>query len=362
MGWLDNIFGSSKTTNTNTSQSTNPWGPAIPGLQDIIARLTGQVGNAGPTDKQNTALGQLEGNATAGDPWTGNINDLTKQLFASKDYTPGVDSSLDTLKSQLTPYANGSKIDPMTDPTMRAMLDQVGNDTSSRINSQYAGAGRDMSGMNSKAIASGLASAELPIMSNYSLAEQQNQLGAAGALNSAGVNAATTKSGLDTSRAGLQSGGIATGMAGLDAENWGPNAMLNLEEQKKMLPTSDLTTMLQSLGGAASLGGTSTGTGTSTTQTNPSPFSDIGNVLLTGSKLGQILISDERAKEDAQEIGKMKDGTPIYRYRYKGDPAVRMGVMAQDVEKTNPGAVTDFGGLKAVDYDKATRRSAGARR
>lgn len=76
------------------------------------------------------------------------------------------------------------------------------------------------------------------------------------------------------------------------------------------------------------------------------------------------IFSDERLKEDISPVGELYDGTNVYRYRYKwDDPGMtRIGVMAQEVEKTNPDAVTEVGGYKAVDYGKATRDSAGLAR
>ena len=83
---------------------------------------------------------------------------------------------------------------------------------------------------------------------------------------------------------------------------------------------------------------------------------------LTGaSGLGSTLssaFSDERIKDDKSVIGATFDGQPIYRFRYKGDPKVQMGLMAQDVEKRDPGAVGSLGGIKTVDYDRATRGAA----
>lgn len=66
--------------------------------------------------------------------------------------------------------------------------------------------------------------------------------------------------------------------------------------------------------------------------------------------------SDERLKEDIERVGALDDGTNVYRYRYIwDDPAMtRVGVMAQEVEKTNPDAVIEIGGVKAVDYGRAT--------
>lgn len=67
------------------------------------------------------------------------------------------------------------------------------------------------------------------------------------------------------------------------------------------------------------------------------------------SILGGIL-SDERTKEGKDRIGETDEGTPIYTYRYKGDPSrtTHMGVMAQDV----PEAAFQMGSVLGVDYGK----------
>jgi hypothetical protein len=60
--------------------------------------------------------------------------------------------------------------------------------------------------------------------------------------------------------------------------------------------------------------------------------------------------SDKRLKTDIKKVGKTEGGLPIYTYKYKGDNRTQMGVMAQDVEKKTPKAVSEVGGFKAVDY------------
>lgn len=64
--------------------------------------------------------------------------------------------------------------------------------------------------------------------------------------------------------------------------------------------------------------------------------------------------SDERLKEDAEQIGKTNDGQPIYRFRYKGDPRYQIGLMAQEVAQDHPEAVGKSDGYLTVDYKVAT--------
>lgn len=88
--------------------------------------------------------------------------------------------------------------------------------------------------------------------------------------------------------------------------------------------------------------GIGTNSGGTTSTTSPAPF-----------------FSDERLKSDVKVIGKTNDGQPIYRFRYKGDKDWRIGLMAQDVAKKHPDAVSEHGGYLAVDYKKATDKAAG---
>lgn len=68
--------------------------------------------------------------------------------------------------------------------------------------------------------------------------------------------------------------------------------------------------------------------------------------------------SDERLKDDIEPVGELFDGTNVYRYRYKGDPETRIGVMAQEIQERDPQAVADLGGdfsgFLGVDYKRAT--------
>jgi hypothetical protein len=69
----------------------------------------------------------------------------------------------------------------------------------------------------------------------------------------------------------------------------------------------------------------------------------------------EIFVSDRRLKEDIQMIGHAANGLPIYLFRYKGDPELHMGVMAQDVLQQSPQAVIQRrDGYYMVDYGAIT--------
>lgn len=76
-----------------------------------------------------------------------------------------------------------------------------------------------------------------------------------------------------------------------------------------------------------------------------------GGLLGFGSNL--LMASDRRVKENIKKVGKTDDGQQIYSYRYKSGGPIQMGLMAQDVEKKRPDAVTEVGGIKMVNYGKA---------
>ena len=81
---------------------------------------------------------------------------------------------------------------------------------------------------------------------------------------------------------------------------------------------------------------------------------------LGGAALGGLLPfiqSDMRSKRDIVRIGTLFDGTPVYRYRYAGNQTTHIGVMAQDIEKFAPEAVSEIGGFKLVNMELATRRA-----
>ena len=98
--------------------------------------------------------------------------------------------------------------------------------------------------------------------------------------------------------------------------------------------------------------GIGAGAGGTTSQTPAAP--SFGSQLFGGLTAIGSIFSDERVKENIVEVGKTHDGQKIYKYNYKGDNKPQIGLIAQEVEKTHPEAVSSLGGIKMVDYDKAT--------
>jgi hypothetical protein len=72
---------------------------------------------------------------------------------------------------------------------------------------------------------------------------------------------------------------------------------------------------------------------------------------LFGLGAAGIMASDKRVKQDITRVGEV-DGQKIYRFRYKDGGPMQLGVLAQDIEKSDPDAVMEIGGVKHVDYGK----------
>jgi hypothetical protein len=65
-------------------------------------------------------------------------------------------------------------------------------------------------------------------------------------------------------------------------------------------------------------------------------------------------------KDNIEQVGELYDGQPVYRYNMKGSPKTQLGLMAQDLEHNGHGdAVAGLGGVKMVDYKRATDVAAG---
>lgn len=97
------------------------------------------------------------------------------------------------------------------------------------------------------------------------------------------------------------------------------------------------------------LGGGSTGTGLAANDPYGSGIDQTG-YLGGPSTAGDF--SDRRLKSDVRRVGHTDEGLPIYTYKM-GDGPRRMGVMAQEVMKSKPEAVSAHPtGFLMVDYDK----------
>lgn len=333
---MSSIFGGKKETKTatNSTQSgatqNNLFDNA--GFQNFLQGYSNQYGDINvPVDpttqqaalNQSGVAGQLgPGFQTAGQVASGNgYNAQSYQPYMS-EYTGQVTDALQTqfgdLMKQAGQVVNG-------DMTKQGAL-----------------------GNSNNAVAR--ANAMTPIMNQAQtkLAEVQQQ-----GFNTANQNAqAATNAQLQGVSALGNMAGAATGA------NAGAGQIGNTVFNQQLAPYTLANQGAQGWGNLGNIAGTnyqgqSTGNSKTTETQTDSPFKILSTLVGTAMSL-----SDERVKENIAPVGEAFDGQTIYRYNYKGDPRTQIGLIAQDVEKTNPEAVGEIGGVKAVDYGKATEDAA----
>lgn len=122
-----------------------------------------------------------------------------------------------------------------------------------------------------------------------------------------------------------------------------------LYAQQQQAPINGLGAIGGLLGALPQSGG-SVSNGSSQSSGSSSTGGTAGNLISTAASL-YSLFSDKRLKKNIKHIGE-ENGFPLYEFTYRHDPKEQkyIGVMAQDVEKINPEAVSNRDGYKAVNY------------
>jgi hypothetical protein len=261
-------MGGSTTQVRQTSSQTQPWAPAQPLVGGILGQLGGALDNTALTANESAALGGLEANASAGNPWAPQIGALASDLLrgGGPDRTGLVSGAYDAYKSALAPFARGDLVDPASNPALQGYLDTIGTDVSSRVNGMFAGAGRDLSGMNTQTLARGIAQGEAPVLSQAYDTARAQQLAAIDKLYGAGGQTAGLLSNLDQTALANRQAGVGVADAALAAQNYGLNQTLALEAMRRGIPLEALQRIAAIGVPIAGLGQSSTGTTTDQTQ------------------------------------------------------------------------------------------------
>jgi len=255
-------FGAQKQTQ-KTSQQVDPWAPTQPILKEMLSGLAGAYqstdtsGIASAIDAQKTNVGQVNPAAAAG-------TNVATGILNGTNYAPKVGAAYDEFNRRLSGTADGGNLDVMNNPQLRAMLDQVGTDAAERINSQFAAAGRDLSGYNQRTVAEGVSRAQTPLLLDQYNREQGRTDAAARDLFQGATGSATTQAGLDAQKAGLDTGAVGLlDQINKDRVAQGQQA-IDLETLKAQIPYMNEGWLAQLLYPAVGLGGTQTGTATGT--------------------------------------------------------------------------------------------------
>jgi hypothetical protein len=256
--------GQSTTTQTQQSQ-TQPWQATQPMLQNLLGQISTGLNNTGLTSAETGALDTLQSNATSGNPYQGQIGAYAQSLFNGGGATaqaPYVQGNLDAYRTQLTPYANGSMIG--TNPALAQQLAQIRTDVGDSVNSQFAGAGRDLSGANLMALGRGVAAGEAPVIAAQYNQDVSNRLAAANALYNAGNTTANALTQMQQNYLANQGQGATAAQSALDAQNYGANTTLAEEAQRRGIPLQTLSLLAQLGIPIAQLGSQTNGTTTGT--------------------------------------------------------------------------------------------------
>lgn len=334
----------------------------------LINTLLGQYGgmSTGVTGDQSSALAGLK-NSLSGLPNFGSAGASAIGKLFSADSSPQVgllQSAYDTQRSNLGATASGANLNPYDTPGFGDAIRTAINDTTNQVKGVYAGSGRDPSGAGSfaQSLGRGITAGISPVIANQANQNYSNMMAANRDLLS---GAGSTASGINNLRSsdfsallsGIQGAGALPGLY-----SSGDAARLAAANAAYSQPYQNLAQLLQPSVALAGLGSNSTGQGTSTQTSNPSWLDTLSGATSLGGKwlsgAGSLFaLSDERAKTDIAPVGKLLDGQTVYSYRYKGSPRTELGLLAQDVERRDPGAVAEIGGLKHVNYERATRRA-----
>lgn len=257
-----------QSTSTQTQQSqTTPWAAAQPALQTMLGQIGTGLNNTGLTSAESSALDTLKSNAASGNPFAGQISGYAQSLLNGGGATAqagNVQDNLAAYRNQLTPYANGSMVG--SNPALTAQLAQIQSDVGNSVNSQFAAAGRDFSGANQMAYGRGVAAAEAPVIAGQYNQDVANQIAASGALYNAGNTTANTLTQMQQSDLANRGQGITAAQSALDAQNYGANATLAEEAQRRGIPVQALSLLAQIGVPIAQLGGQNNSTTTGTQQ------------------------------------------------------------------------------------------------
>jgi hypothetical protein len=351
--------GQSSSTQTQQSQ-TAPWEAAQPMLQGILGQLNAGLNNTGLTAAETGALNSLESNAARGNPYAPQIGNYANELLSGGGATNqagAVNQNYLNYRDALNPYASGSMIG--NNPALAAQLAQIQSDITNQVNGQFAAAGRDFSGANANTLGRGIAAGTAPVIAAQYNQDVANQRAAQDALYAAGNTNAGILSGLQQQGLANKGQGVTVAGSAVDANNYGANATLAAEAQRRGIPVQALGLLAQIGVPIAGLGQQKSSTETGTQEmSGAEQFGKIaGGISNLMSGFGAFKRSDRRLKEEIEPVGTLFDGTPVYGYRYKGAPAYHIGLMAQDVERITPEAVMKINGYKAVDYRAATEAS-----
>lgn len=281
-------MGSSSKQTTQQTQSA-PWAPAQGTLMSILGQLGSMSGNAGLSGTEQGALGGLLGNAGYLQQFLPQLQANTANLLSgggAKDQAGLIGNAYGQYQAQLAPYLQASFLDPRNTPGFGDALAATNADITNQINSMFAGAGRDLSGMNVQTLARGLSQGEGQLLANQYNQNAANQLAAAQSLYGAGNATGGLLAGLNQQALANQQAGAGSAETAQQFANSPYMQQLMAAAMQRGIPLQYLQALTGMTGGIASLGGTQQGTSTTTASPGLYDWLSLGNNLLRTAKGG----------------------------------------------------------------------------
>jgi hypothetical protein len=256
--------GKSKTEQTSTSQSqTSPWAPAQPILQGILSGVQSQLGNYQANPQEQQALTNLSNNVGAVPNFAPQASNITGQ-FLGGDPTGLLQPGLQNLNTALNPIATGD-LDPTKTPGIQNLLNTIRGDVTRQVNQQFAGAGRDLSGLNAEYLGRGIAAGQAPVLLDQYNRNVSNRIAAAGGMYDAAGNTANAIGGNQS-----QGFNLAGQLPSLAAS--GPMGVLAASQAARSLPIENLGMLANLTVPIAGLGGQQSGSSHSVGTQTASPM------------------------------------------------------------------------------------------
>jgi hypothetical protein len=320
------------------------------------------------TSQTNAGLGGINQYANAAQPYLGAAGAMT--MGASAPVNPMQFQGMGSLAPFMNPYTS-SVVD-----TTQAEMNNQNEQQAQFLNSANISSGAfggDRAGIGQSILANQQNLAEAPTIAGLNQANFTQAMGDWTGQQSTNLaaqqaNAARQMSGAaqlgeigqSAQQAGLQGAqaDIQAGMIPQQEQQAIDTAAQQMYQQGQAYPFTTTGWLGNLIEGTGSLSG-----GQSQT-TSPGPNSIAQGLGAATSGLGLlgslVGMSDERAKENVEEIGKTYDGQNIYRYNFKGDPRTQIGLIAQEEAYHDPGSVhrIGMGDLLGIDYGRATQGAA----
>lgn len=378
-------FGSMEDTSRKTTSTTNP--AYITDASQALTKKATDFANtpvtaysepmtAGITDDQNTAFGLIKSIAGSNNPYLSDIEGLYNSFSSAPASTITAPTSSE-IQQYMNPYIMAALQPQLQDISRSGESQRKGLDASATMDGAFGDARsgvalgeqlRNEGQIRSNAVGTGYSDAFKTALSglmdtkktNASLNETALQRLITGGKALTDLDTTNTNRNLTTAKALSDAGKTQqeTNQADLTAKYSEFLRQQGWTEKQ----ISALSTALSSAKNASDTTSVAT-----TAEPNNSGWGILGSVAgsvlgpvgtAVGGSLAKAITSDRRLKHDISVIGATFDGLPVYRFKYIGSDAWQVGLMAQDVEETNPAAVREVDGVKMVEYGLATQVAA----